>query len=245
MKTGRVIKAFPFAFDGINIEHLAVGRPVSLPENTFEGLEKAGYLEADKAATTKLPEDEQINRDLIDTLDRKLSAASDQDLKDIIARSGTPYSGNLVHASLVLAAKRQLLREMQGTAPITGIDPNAGVTEQPLAKPGEATPPSAAASVEQQQAAADAAKRSESERLEDAKRDDGEKAKGGAGENKATNQFGDPLPAGGAKPKADFVDLDTLKKDELEKLAADRGVDISAAKTKADIINAINAGKSA
>lgn len=222
MKTGRVIKAFPFAFDGINVEHLAVGRPVSLPENTFEGLEKAGYLEADKASTAKLPEDEQINRDLIDALDRKLSAASDQDLKDIVARSGTPFSGNLVHASLVLAAKRQVLREMQGAAPISGIDPNAGVTEQPLAKPGEATPPSAAAAVEQQQAAAD-----------------------GAGENKAINQFGDPLPAGGAKPKAEDVDLDGLKKDELEKLAADRGVDISAAKTKAEIIEAINAGKSA
>ncbi|RWP64913.1 hypothetical protein [Mesorhizobium sp.] len=231
MKTGRVIKAFPFAFDGINVEHLAVGRPVSLPENTFEGLEKAGYLEAGKASTTKLPEDEQINRDLIDALDRKLSAASDQDLKDIIARSGTPYSGNLVHASLVLAAKRQMLREMQGTAPITGVDPNAGVTEQPLAAPGQPTPPSAAAAVEQQKAQQEAA----------------EKAAAEAGENKATNQFGDPLPAGGAKPKAetDVVDLETLKKDELEKLAADRGVDISAAKTKADIIDAINAGKSA
>lgn len=243
MKTGRVIKTFPFAFDGINVEHLAVGRPVSLPENTFEGLEKAGYLEADKASTAKLPEDEQINRDLIDAFDRRLSAASDQDLKDIIARSGTPYSGNLVHASLVLAAKWQMLREMQGAAPFTGIDPNAGVTEQPLAKPGEATPPSAAAAVEQQQAAADAAKRSDAERLEDAKRAEAAKS---AGENKATNQFGDPLPAGGAKPKAEAdVDLEALKKDELEKLAADRGVDISAAKTKAEIIEAINAGKSA
>ncbi|MCF6120894.1 hypothetical protein L2449_29135 [Mesorhizobium muleiense] len=230
MKTGRVIKAFPFAFDGINVEHLAVGRPVSLPENTFEGLEKAGYLEADRAGATRLPEDEQINRDLIDALDRRLSAASDQDLKDIIARSGTPYSGNLVHASLVLAAKRQMLREMQGTAPITGIDPNAGVTEQPLAKPGEATPPSAAAAVEQQQAEKEAAQGA---------------ADAGASENKATNQFGDPLPAGGVKPKLEDVDLEGLKKDELEKLAADRGVDISAARTKADIIDAINAGKSA
>ncbi|MES0168241.1 hypothetical protein NKJ87_20000 [Mesorhizobium sp. M0027] len=220
MKTGRVIKAFPFAFDGINIEHLAVGRPVSLPENTFEGLEAAGYLEATKGEATKLPEDEQINRDLIDALDRKLSAASDQDLKDIIARSGTPYSGNLVHAHMVLAAKRQMLSEMQGTAPIAGIDPNAGVTEQPLSKSGEATPPSAAAAVEQQQARKEA-------------------GEAGAGENKATNQFGDPLPARQPAPSA--IDLDGLKKDELEKLAADRGVDIKDAKTKADIIEAINA----
>ncbi|TIP07804.1 hypothetical protein [Mesorhizobium sp.] len=226
MKTGKVIKAFPFAFDGITIEHLAVGRPVSLPESTFEGLEKAGYLEADKAAAVKLPEEEQVNRDLIDALDRKLSTASDQDLKDIIARSGTPYSGNLVHASMVLAAKQQMLREMQGTAPIAGIDPNSGVTEQPLSAPGQPTPPSAAAAVEQQKAQQEAS----------------EKASTEGGENKATNQFGDPMPT--RQPPKD-EDLDGMKKDELEKLAADRGVDISAAKTKAEIIDAIHAGKSA
>lgn len=232
MKTGRVIKAFPFAFDGINVSHLAIGTAfppegAKVADSTFDGLVAAGYLEEGKS--TDLPQEEQLNRDIIEALDRKLSAASDQDLKDIIARSGTPYSGNMVHARLIFAAKQQMLREMQGAEPVRSIDPNSGVTEQPLSVPGQATPPSAAAAVDQQKAQQEAA----------------EKGAVAGGENKATNQFGDPLPAGGAKPKADFVDLETLKKDDLEKLAADRGVDISAAKTKAEIIEAINAGKSA
>ncbi|MGE0289269.1 MAG: hypothetical protein AB7I42_26660, partial [Bradyrhizobium sp.] len=37
------------------------------------------------------------------------------------------------------------------------------------------------------------------------------------------------------------IDLDKLKKDELEALAEERGVDISDAKTKADIIKALEA----
>ncbi|MER8762887.1 hypothetical protein [Mesorhizobium sp. M0968] len=228
---GKVIKAFPFAFDGINVQHLAVGQPFPpegqiVTDGAFNGLVDAGYIEAGKTQT--LPPEEALNRSIIEAMDRRLAAASDQDLKDIIARSGTPYSGNLVHARLVFAAKQQMLAEMEGAAPVMGINPNAGVTEQPLSKPGEATPPSAAAAVEQQQAVKEAAAVA-------------------AGENKATNQFGDPLPSrqapSGEGAKAD--DLDSMTRAELEKVAADRGVDISAAKTKADIIEAINAGKSA
>jgi hypothetical protein len=223
MKSGKVIKAFPFAFDGINVEHLAVGRPISLPENTFDGLEKAGYIEAGKIEAAGLPEEEALNRRLVEAIDRRLSAASDQELKDIIARSGTPYSGNLVHARMVFLAKEQMIREAEGVAP-KPADPNSGVTEQPLSAPGQPTPPSAAAAVDQQKAQQEAA----------------EKAAAEAGENKATNQFGDPMPTRQA-PKAE--DLDGMKKDELEKLAADRGVDISGAKTKAEIIDAINTAK--
>jgi hypothetical protein len=241
MRSAKVTKAFPHAFDGINVEHLAVGREITLPETTFDGLEAAGYIEA--SAATDLPANEKLNRQIIDALDAKLSAASDQDLKDIIARSGRPFSGNMVHANLVYAAKEQLLREFEGAAPARAVDPNSGVTEQPLARPGEATPPSAAAAVEQQQAAADASKRTDAERLQDAKRADDEAAKAGGGENKATNQFGDPLP--NRQPKPSAVDLDGLKKDELEKLAADRGVDISAAKTKAEIIDALKSADKA
>ena len=231
MRSARVIKAFPHAFDGITVEHLAVGREITLPETTFDGLEAGGYVEASTSDKGALPPEEQLNRRVIDALDRRLAAASDQDLKDIIARSGRPFSGNMVHAHLVYAAKEQMIREMEGAEPIKSIDPNSGVTEQPLAKPGEATPPSAAAAVEQQQAAADAAKTT---------------ADGGAGENKATNQFGDPLPSRQAdkgETKTDDVDLDKMTKAELEKLAGDRGVDISEAKTKADIIEAVSKAK--
>ncbi|ODT22229.1 MAG: hypothetical protein ABS35_15370 [Kaistia sp. SCN 65-12] len=214
---GKVIKAFPFAFDGINVQHLAKDTDfppfgLAVASNTFQGLVEAGYIELVDAAD--VPADEALNREIIAAFDRNLAAASDQDLKDVIARSGQPYSGNMVHANLVLAAKRQLLAEMQNVKPVLGIDPNSGVTEQPLSKPGEATPPSAAAAVQEQQEAAKA-----------------------AGENKATNQFGDPIP--GTAPSTTEVDLDGLKKDELEKLAADRGVDISAAKTKPEILAAL------
>lgn len=226
---GKVIKAFPYAFDGINVQHMAIGQPFppegqTVAESAFNGLVDAGYIKARKLET--LPPEEALNRSIIEAIDRRLAGASDQDLKDIIARSGTPYSGNLVHARLVYAAKEQLLREMEGADVIRGIDPNSGVTEQPLSAPGQPTPPSAAAAVDQQKAQQEAA----------------EKVAAEAGENKATNQFGDPMPTR-QPPKNE--DLDAMKKDELEKLAADRGVDISAAKTKADIIDAINAGKSA
>lgn len=162
---GEVIKAFPFAYDGINIEHLAVGAPFpadgrSVSASTFSGLETAGYIKTVTAA--KVPPDEQLNRDIIDAFDRKLAGMSDADLKAVIARSGKPYSGNMVHATLVYAAKQQMLAELQGKDPVLGIDPESGVTEQPRAAPGQATPPSAAAAVEQQKAQAEAAKQAAS-----------------------------------------------------------------------------------
>lgn len=224
MKTGKVVKAFPFAFDGINVSHLAAGTAfppdgAKVADNTFDGLVAAGYVEASKVRAG-MPAEEELNRRIIESIDRRLAAASDQDLKDIIARSGKPYSGNLVHAQLVFAAKQQLQAEMEGVPPIVGVNPNAGVTEQPLSKPGEATPPSAAAAVETQKAQQDAAGRQ-------------------PGENKATDQFGEPLT--GNRPKPVEPDLDNMKKDELEDLAKARGVDISGAKTKAEIVEAIKA----
>ncbi len=223
MKTGKVIKAFPFAFDGINVSHLAVAATFppegfAVSDSAFDGLIAAGYLEEDKRKA--VPEEEKLNRDILKAYDRKLAAASDEELKGIIARSGQPYSGNLVHAALVLAAKQQMLRELQGTEPILSIDPNSGVTEQPLSAPGAPTPPSAAAAVDQQRlqlkAADDAARR---------------------GENKATDQFSQPLPAGGEKSGAEKLDEMTVA--ELKELAEKRGVDLGDATKKADIVDLI------
>jgi hypothetical protein len=104
-----------------------------------------------------VPPEEALNREIIEAYDRKLAGMSDADLKAVIARSGKPYSGNMVHATLVYMAKQQLLAELNGAEPILGIDPESGVTEQPRAAPGQATPPSAAAAVEQQKAQAEAA----------------------------------------------------------------------------------------
>jgi hypothetical protein len=221
MKKGEVIKAFPFALDGINVSHFAIGAAFppegeKVADSAFDGLVSAGYITA--LAAEEIPAEEALNRRIIDVIDRRLAAASDQELKDIIARSGAPYSGNLVHARLVYAAKQQLQAEMEGKAPIFGTNPNAGVTEQPLSKPGEATPPSAAAAVDAQHAQEQTAQRL-------------------AGENKATDQFGNPLGSG--KSEVSDADLEGMKKDELENLARERDVDISGAKTKAEIIDAL------
>lgn len=202
---GVVKKSFPFALDGINITHLAAGGDFppagySVNDATFDGLVNAGFIEA--TAAGKVPAEEELNRRIIDAIDKRLSGSSDEELKAIIARSGTPYSGNMVHAVLVATAKAQLLREFEGADPIRSVDPNAGVTEQPLAAPGAPTPPSAAAAVEQQQAQAD--------------------GQGGT----ATKDLSD-------------AEIDAMNKAELEAYAADRKVDISNAKTKADIVAAI------
>lgn len=47
-----------------------------------------------------------------------------------------------------------------------------------------------------------------------------------------------------AQAKADAADLGALKKDELIALAEQRGVDVSAAKTKADLVAALEAAPS-
>lgn len=154
-KTGVVKKPFPYAADGVNIEHLREGQTYSFPDRIFAGLEDAEYIEASDGE----PENsatEAAERDVaIDDVDTRLMGMSDQELKDIIARSGAPMSGNMVHAVMVQRAKAQLLSEREGKAPVFGVDPNSGVTEQPLAAPGQATPNSAAATVERQQAQAE------------------------------------------------------------------------------------------
>ena len=164
-KTGVVLKPFPYAEDGINVETLQVGRVKSFPDQIFEGLRDAKFLEeTDKDAPdgeTFRTEADNLNSRLVAAFDARLAGASDQELKDIIARSGVPVSGNLVHANLVAQAKAQLVAEAEGAKPVLGVDPNAGVTEQPLAAPGAPTPPSAASAVAQQQAQQDAQREGE------------------------------------------------------------------------------------
>ncbi len=230
---GVVIKSFPFALDGITITQLAAGTDFppdghSINDTTFQGLADAGFVRASKSQDT--PADEEINRRIIDAIDKRLSAASDEELKAMIARRGTPFSGNMVHAVLIFEAKAQMIREFEGSEPITAIDPNAGVFEQPLSAPGQATPPSAAAAVQQQQAQADEAAEQKQDAQETAEV---------TGENKATNQFGDPLPDASNPEWKSEAELNTMNKADLEAYAAEKKIDISTAKTKADYVEAL------
>lgn len=225
-------KAFPFALDGINVVHISAGNDFppsgyTVSETTFGGLVAAGFIEA--ADEGKLPEEEALNRRLIEAIDKRLSAMSDEELKALIARRGTPFSGNMVHAVLVAEAKAQMLREYEGAQPVTFVDPNSGVTEQPLSAPGQATPPSAAAAVEQQKAQQETGQQQQQKATVQQ-----------GGENKATNQFGEPLPAGEQKLSRD--ELAKLNKTELEAYAAKHNVDLTGAKTKDEFLDAI-AGK--
>lgn len=61
----------------------------------------------------------------------------------------------------------------------------------------------------------------------------------GSGSEKAVEGGTDTINGGGD----DADDLDTKTKAELETLAKERGVDIAAAKTKADIIEALRAAR--
>ncbi len=231
---GVVKKAFPFALDGITISQLASGTAFppdgySLNDTTFQGLVDAGFVEASKAEN--VPADEEINRRIIDAIDKRLSASSDEELKALIARRGTPFSGNMVHAVLVAEAKAQMIAEFEGASPIPAIDPNSGVFEQPLSAPGQATPPSAAAAVQQQQLQADAA----DEQKQSAGENDA-----GAGENGKTNQFGEAIPAN--ETKSDLkteAELNDMNKAQLEEYAAEKKIDISGAKTKAEYVEAL------
>jgi len=212
MKTGIVLKAFPFAFDGINTTLLAAGVtfPVAghaVPDSIFDGLEAAGFVEVDDAGAES--SDASLNRRLIETIDRRLQEASDEDLKAIIARSGREWTGNLTHAPMVAAAKAQLAAEAEGVTPIFA----RRAEETPVAEPEDKPEPAAGETTSEKPA---------------------------AGENKATNQFGDPIPGAAPSPSDN---IDGLKKDELEKLAAERGVDISAAKTKPEILAALKAAQ--
>ena len=115
-RTGKVTTPFPYAVDGVTIETLAVGRVLSFPDLIFPGLKDGGFIER----STETPENsvaEAISRDLATSeLRERLGHATDQELKDIIARSGIPVSGNLVHAELVSAAAAQMRREAEGQA---------------------------------------------------------------------------------------------------------------------------------
>jgi hypothetical protein len=182
-QTGVVKKSFPYAVDGVNIEHLAVGRILSFPDGIFTGLEDEGYIEASDGDPENSVDEAKERDGASSEINRRLMVASDQELKDIIARSGTPVSGNLVHAHLVEAAKAQLTREADRRKPVLGVDPNSGVTEQPLAAPGAPTPPSAADSIAAQQAVAEAATEAA---------DGG--AEGGSEAPVVRNQLGDALP---------------------------------------------------
>lgn len=154
-KTGVVKKTFPYSIDGVTVENLAEGRILSFPDRIFDGLKEGGHI-IESGGTPENSVIEAQSRDLVDEdLDRRLMVASDLDLKAIIARSGSPISGNLVHAILVQQAKAQLQREAAGKEPVLGIDPTSGVTEQPLAAPGSPTPPSAPALVAAAQTQAD------------------------------------------------------------------------------------------
>ncbi|QIO64782.1 hypothetical protein [Rhizobium leguminosarum] len=231
---GTVKQSFPFAFDGSNFLHLKAGDDFppsgyTVQDKTFQGLKDAGFIEA-ATNDSATPADEELNRRIIDALDKRLSAASDEDLKAIIARSGTPFSGNMVHAVLISEAKSQMLREFEGAPAITAVDPNSGVFEQPLSAPGQATPPSAAAAVQQQQVQADAATQQQ-----DAANKGGTNV---AGENKATNQFGDPLLDQSKPVRKSEAELSTMNKAELEAYAKEIGVDLSDANTKAEYIEA-------
>ncbi|WP_428031495.1 hypothetical protein [Ancylobacter sp.] len=150
-RQGKVLKSFPYAVDGVNIENLAVDREYPIADAHFAGLRDAGYIASGKDDDAEVAEKVDLDRRIVAAFDRKLAVVSDEELKSIIARSGTPWSGNLVHAELVAAAKAQLVREMEGAEPIMGIDPASGVTEQPLSAPGAPTPPSAPAAAQTDQ----------------------------------------------------------------------------------------------
>ncbi|CAN7295653.1 hypothetical protein LJR221_001439 [Agrobacterium tumefaciens] len=240
MKNGLVKKAFPFAFDGITPKFFSVGDEFppagyKIHDNAFDGLVDAGYVEA--VVNEKLPEDEELNRRLVEAWNNHLSAATDEDLKTIIARRGTPFSGNMVRAVLVNEAKTQMLAEMEGARPVLSVDPNSGVTEHPLSAPGQPAPPSAAAAMQaqQQQSSGEDGNKGVGEDGSDEK-----KESQASGENKATNQFGEPLQNGGTATKVLSEDeLNGMTKAELEAYAKEKGIDVSKAKTKAEFVDAL------
>ncbi|MBX5253323.1 hypothetical protein HJC03_23425 [Rhizobium sp. NLR4b] len=223
---GVVKKTFPFALDGINITQIAAGSDFppsgySVNDATFQGLSDAGFIEAVQGSPT--PADEELNRRIIDAIDKRLSAQSDEELKAIIARRGTPFSGNMVHAVLVGEAKVQMLREFEGAEPITAVDPNSGVFEQPLSAPGQATPPSAAAAVQQQQVQADAAN----------------EQKASSEASRTTNQFDEKLPDLSNSDWKPEAELNTMNKADLEAYAAEKKIDLTGLKTKAEYVEAL------
>ena len=206
MRKAVVINAFPFAFDGINIQFLTKGSTFppdgqpAVADSSLDGLVKAGYLEEIDGVVMVPEEDAAMNRAIIVSIDKRLTDASDEELMSIVARSGAPFSGNLIRAELVLAAKRQVVAEAQGASPVLGMKDasDADTSQAPV-----------------------------SEKVETQSGGDGVK-ESGTGETGPTKVDTD-------------LDLDGLKKDELEEIAKDKGIDISDAKTKADIVALIKA----
>lgn len=151
-RQGIVVKSFPYAADGMNTEILAVDREYPFVDAHFYGLVKAGYVKPNENDDAEAAAKAALDGRLIAAFDLKLAATSDEELKAMIARSGAPWSGNLVHAEMVAAAKEQLVREMEGVEPIFGVDPAPGVTEQPLSSSGAPLRPFVPAAVAAAQA---------------------------------------------------------------------------------------------
>lgn len=233
MNKGVVKKAFPFAYDGLNVTHHAAGAdfPVEgmkVTDGAFNGLVDTGYVEAREGREA---DEADVNRGIIAAIDLRLSKATDRELLELIARSGTPYSGNLIHADLVYLAKRQILAEQQGKEPVSGVDAYAGVVEQPLSKPGQATPPSAAAAVDAQNLAKEAALKNDAKLAKT------------AGENKMTDQFGRPIDGGMGDQGDQSIPLEEMTVAQLKEEAAKRDppVDLTGKTAKADILAALQA----
>lgn len=249
---GVVLKPFPFAFDGNTFTHLKVDDDFpkagySVSEGAFAGLADAGYIKATISSTGQ--DDIDLNKRLIDAIDKRLGGMSDEDLKRLIARRGSPFSGNMVHAVLISEAKTQLLAEYEGAELVELVDPNAGITEQPLSAPGQATPPSAATEVaaqqarqqaasEQQQSADDGSGGKESASgIGNEVGEQGKQQSGGDGK-KNTDQFGEEVDFSKSNELSE-AELNAMNKADLEAYAATKGVDLSQAKTKSDYVDAL------
>jgi hypothetical protein len=240
---GTVSKPFPFSFDGNTFVQLKAGddfppKGLMVADNFFTGLADAGFIQAVTNDSTQA--DIDLNTRVVAALDKHLSDLSDEELKGVIARRGTPFTGNMVHAVLVGEAKAQMVAEMEGAVPVRFTDPNAGVTEQPLSAAGQATPPSAAAAIVAQQAQQEAAEQQAKDAASQDTGQTGASSTGDGSQPAKTDQFGDPIPgtvssAGDDEALSEAV-LNTMNKTDLEAYGAKRGIDLSTAKTKADYI---------
>lgn len=182
---GVVKKSLPFSFDGINPVMIEVGADfppdgITVDQIRFKGLVDEGFIEEVEVVDA---DEADIDRALIEALNRRLDSMSDEDLHAIIARRGTPFTGPLVHAVMISEAKEQLLRELQTQLPTSSV---IGVAEAPPAAQPAQEP---------------------------------------------------VVVADDEETKA--PDLEGMTKAELEAFAASKQIDVSGAKTKAEIIATI------